>query len=59
MRKKLLFAATMFVALLFSSCEGGNNPSGQGENNHEHGMYVGITGFSDNVEFYGTPNMVS
>ena len=56
MRKKLLFAATMFVALLFSSCEGGNNPSGQGENNHEHGMYVGITGFSDNVEFYGTPN---
>ncbi len=57
MKKKILFAATMFVALLFSACDGGaNNPSAQGEKNSEHGMYVGITGFSDNVEFYGSQN---
>lgn len=57
MRKKLLFAATMFAALLFSGCDGGsNNPSGRGETNSEHGMYVGITGFSDHVEFYGSQN---
>lgn len=55
MRKNLLIVATIFAALLFSSCEGGNKPSGRGENHSENGMYIGITGFNKYCYLYGSP----
>lgn len=51
MKKNFFLICAMLTALLFASCEG-NTPSGNGESHSQAGMYVGITGFSDNVEFY-------
>ena len=55
MKTKILLVIAL-LSVLFLSCEGDSEPSNSydGENNTEHGMYLGITGFSNNVEYYGS-----
>ncbi len=55
MKTKILLVIAL-LSVLFLSCEGGSEPSNSydGENNTEHGMYLGITGFSNDVEYYGS-----
>lgn len=58
MKKTLFFTCAMTLSLLFASCGGdepGHNGGGGNEVRHsETGMYVGITGFSDNVTFFNS-----
>lgn len=55
MKTKILLVIAL-LSVLFLSCESGSEPSNSydGENNTEHGMYLGITGFSNDVEYYGS-----
>lgn len=52
MKNKLLFASALFAAVFFVGCDGNNPSNGKGEKHTSSGMYVGITGFSDNVTYY-------
>ncbi|MBR0065747.1 MAG: hypothetical protein IJQ06_09185 [Paludibacteraceae bacterium] len=55
MKTKILLVIAL-LSVLFLSCEGGSEPSNSydGENNTEHGMYLGITAFSNDVKYYGS-----
>ena len=55
MKKKLFFTLATLVAMCFAACEG-NDPTQFVENNYEQGMYVGVTGFSDAVQYFGSDN---
>ena len=57
MKRKSFLVTAVLSALLFIGCKGNDpelNNNDATESHSDAGMYVGITGFSDNVKYYGT-----
>lgn len=58
MKSKLFLLTVVLSTLMFAGCKGNDpdDPDKNNENKESHseaGMYVGISSFSDNVEYYG------